>query len=51
MEQDGLNLISWQLAADPSTRTALDSYFRLRDPEGFDAAIATIVPTTEGKLA
>ncbi len=51
VEEDGLNLIAWQLAATGGTVTGLDSYFRLRDPEAFDAAVGTIVPTTEGKTS
>ena len=43
VEEDGLNLIAWRLNGTP-----LESYFRLREPQAFDTAIAQIAPATEG---
>ena len=48
VEEDGLNLVAWTLAASGGSRTELDSYFRLRDPQAFDSAITQIAPKTEG---
>jgi hypothetical protein len=57
VEEDGLNLVAWTLTGPDGRRAELDSYFRLRDPQAFDSAIALITsqtqiaPTTEGTPA
>ena len=48
VEEDGLNMIAWTLTAPDGRRTELESYFRLREPQAFDSAIAQIAPKTEG---
>jgi hypothetical protein len=47
VEEDGLNLLAWALHG-PKGATAVESYFRLRDPQAFDSAIAQIAPNPEG---
>jgi hypothetical protein len=39
VEPDGLVLVGWNLGRDP-----MDSYFRVADPDGLLAALATIAP-------
>jgi hypothetical protein len=56
VEEDGLNLVAWTLhAADTAgtapQSTALESYFRLREPRAFDEAMATLAPHPERKSA
>ena len=48
VEEDGLNLVAWSLTAADGERTELESYFRLREPQAFDTAIAQFAPSTEG---
>ncbi len=38
VEEDGLNRISWRLHG-----TSLDSYFRMREPDGFDDAVDRLI--------
>ena len=51
VEEDGLNLVAWTLTGPDGHRTELESYFRLREPQAFDSAIAQIAPKTEGTPA
>jgi hypothetical protein len=51
VEEDGLNLIAWTIRDAEGTGTALESYFRLREPRAFDDAMATIAPHSEGMSA
>ena len=51
VEEDGLNLIAWTLTAPDGGPTRLESYFRLREPQAFDSAVAQIAPKTEGTPA
>jgi hypothetical protein len=48
VEEDGLNQVAWALRGPNGVVTDVESYFRLREPQAFDSAIATIAPTTEG---
>jgi hypothetical protein len=43
VEENGLNVLTWRLTAPDGSDTELDSAFRMREPEAFDAAIARLL--------
>ena len=40
VEPDGLELVEWMLGS-----RSVDTYLRLDDPSGFDAALSPLIPT------